>query len=35
MVGEEIKDIQKEKRFLTATTENLMKDLDEYALATA
>ena len=32
IVGEEIKDIQKKRRFLTATIENFMKDTDKYEL---
>ena len=32
IVGEEIKDIQKKRRFLTATIEKFIKDADKYEL---
>ena len=32
---EEIKDIQKKRRFLTAAIENLIKDVDKYILDAA
>ena len=32
IVVEEIKDIQKKRRFLTAAIENLIKDVDKYIL---